>query len=72
MPRTVPLGADEPNLSELLAGMVPGEDVVLTVNGEPVAVLTRSPRTNWPSLPGTAKDRSFWMAPDFDAPDESE
>jgi hypothetical protein len=24
--------------------------------------------TSWPSQPGTAKDRSFWMAPDFDAP----
>ena len=37
-------------------------------HGEPVVVLTRSPRMSWPSRPGTAKDRSFWMAPDFDAP----
>ena len=36
--------------------------------GEPVAVVTRPPRTSWPSQPGTAKDRTFWMAPDFDAP----
>lgn len=35
---------------------------------EPVAVVTRTPRTSWPSQPGTAKDRSVWMAPDFDAP----
>ncbi len=68
MPRTLPLTAVQPKLSELVAGMVPGEEVVLTSQGEPVAVVTRSSRTSWPSQPGTAKDRSFWMAPDFDAP----
>jgi antitoxin (DNA-binding transcriptional repressor) of toxin-antitoxin stability system len=68
MPRTLPLAAVQPKLAELVAGMVPGEEVVLTANGEPAAVITRPARTNWPSQPGTAKDRSFWMAPDFDAP----
>jgi len=48
--------------------MVPGEELVLTANGEPVAIVIRPPRTSWPCQPGTAKDRSFWMAPDFDAP----
>jgi antitoxin (DNA-binding transcriptional repressor) of toxin-antitoxin stability system len=68
MTRTLPLAAAQPALSELVAGMVPGEELVLTANGEPVAVVTRPSRTSWPSQPGTAKDRSFWMAPDFDAP----
>ena len=68
MPRTLPLAAVQPKFCELVAGMVPGEEIVLTTNGEPVAVITRPPRTSWPSQPGTAKDRSFWMAPDFDAP----
>jgi antitoxin (DNA-binding transcriptional repressor) of toxin-antitoxin stability system len=68
MPRTLPLADVQPQLSELVAGMVPGEEVVLTTNGEPVAIVTRPARTTWPSQPGTAKDRSFWMAPDFDAP----
>ena len=68
MPRTLPLSAVQPCLTELVAGMVPGEQVVLTTNGEPVAVVSRTARTSWPSQPGTAKDRSFWMAPDFDAP----
>ena len=68
MPRTLPLAAAQPKLAELVAGMVPGEELVLTADGEPVAIVTRSPRTSWPSEPGTAKDRSFWMAPDFDAP----
>jgi antitoxin (DNA-binding transcriptional repressor) of toxin-antitoxin stability system len=68
MPRTMPLSAVTPNLAELVAGMAPGEELVLTTNGEPVAVVTRPTRTTWPSQPGTVKDRSFWMAPDFDAP----
>jgi antitoxin (DNA-binding transcriptional repressor) of toxin-antitoxin stability system len=68
MTRTLPLAAAQPSLSELVAGMVPGDELVLTTNGEPVAIVTRPARTSWPSEPGTAKDRSFWMAPDFDAP----
>ena len=68
MTRTFPLVAVQAKLSEIVAGMIPGEEVILTAHGEPVAVVTRTERTSWPSLPGTAKDRSFWMAPDFDAP----
>ena len=68
MPRTLPLAAVQPKLAELVAGMVPGEEVVLTTDGEPTAIVTRPARTTWPSQPGTAKDRTFWMAPDFDAP----
>ena len=68
MPRSLPLAAVQPKLSELVDGMIPGEEVVLTMNGEPVAIVTRPPLTRWPSQPGTANDRSLWMAPDFDAP----
>ena len=68
MSRTLPLSAVQPKLSELVSGMIPGEEVVLTAGGEPVAVVTRPARSSWPSEPGTAKDRAFWMAPDFDAP----
>ena len=68
MSRTLPMAAALPKLRELVAGMVAGDELVLTANGEPVAVVTRPPRTSWPCQPGTAKDRSLWMAPDFDAP----
>ncbi len=68
MPRTLPLAAAQPHLTEIVAGMTPGEEIVLTRDGEPVAIVTRPPRTSWPCQPGTARDRSFWMAPDFDAP----
>jgi antitoxin (DNA-binding transcriptional repressor) of toxin-antitoxin stability system len=68
MSRSLPLLAAQSKLSELLAGMVPGEELVLTNQGEPIGVLVKPARTSWPSQPGTAKDRSMWMAPDFDAP----
>ncbi len=67
MPRTLPLAAAQPKWPEIVVGMVPGEELVLTADGEPVAIVTRPPRTSWPCQPGTAKDRSFWIAPDFDA-----
>lgn len=56
------------HLSQVIAGLRPGEPLLLVENGEPVATLTRVPRTSWPCQPGTARDRAFWMAPDFDAP----
>ena len=65
---TLPFSAALPKLPELVAGMTPGEELVLTSSGETVAIVTKPPRTSWPCQPGTAKDRSFWMAPDFDAP----
>lgn len=68
MSRMLPLSAAQSNLPEIVAGMVPGEELVLTADGEPVAIVIRPPRTSWPCQPGTARDRSFWMAPDFDAP----
>ena len=68
MSHTLPIAAALPKLPELVAGMTPGDELVLTAGGEPVAVVTRAPRTSWPCQPGTAKDRTFWMAPDFDAP----
>lgn len=67
---SLPLSAAGSHLPQIVAGMVPGQELVLTENGQPVAVLTRAPRTSWPCQPGTAKDRTLWMAPDFDAPPE--
>ena len=68
MPHSLPLIAAQSKLADLVAGLSPGEELVLTTAGEPVAVVTRPIRTSWPCQPGSAKDRSFWMAPDFDAP----
>lgn len=68
MPPSLPLNIAQTNLTEILAGMIPGEELILTQGDEPVAVLTRPQRSSWPSNPGTARDTSLWMAPDFDAP----
>jgi len=68
MPRKLPFDAAVGSLYQLVEGMVPGEELVLTVQGEPKAIVTRPSRTSWPCQPGTAKDNKHWMAPDFDAP----
>ena len=68
MPRTLPFDAAKDRLRELVAGMVPGEELVLTSEGEAGAVVIRPPRTSGPCQPGSAKDTKHWMAPDFDAP----
>lgn len=56
------------HLPELIAGLNPGDQLVITKDGEPIATLTRSPRRQWPCKAGSAKDTPHWMAPDFDAP----
>jgi antitoxin (DNA-binding transcriptional repressor) of toxin-antitoxin stability system len=56
------------HLPQVLAGLKPGEQLVITQGGQPLAVVTRVPRTSWPCKAGSAKDTTHWMAPDFDAP----
>jgi hypothetical protein len=68
MARTFPFSVAQAALEELVAAMVLGDELVLTANVEPVAVVTRAPSTSRPSQRGTAKDRSFWMSSDFDTP----
>ena len=67
MPRLLPSNAAQAKLPEIMAGMTPGDKLELTQEGEVVAIMT-VPERNPTCVAGTAKDRSFWMAPDFDAP----
>jgi hypothetical protein len=46
MPRTLPFDAAIGSLYQLVEGMVPGEELVLSVQGEPMAILTRPSRTS--------------------------
>jgi prevent-host-death family protein len=55
-------------LSKLIEQLQPGEEVVLTDNGLPMAKLVRAARTSWPCKAGSAKNTTHWMAPDFNAP----
>jgi antitoxin (DNA-binding transcriptional repressor) of toxin-antitoxin stability system len=56
------------HLREIVTSLQPGEEVVLTENGEPLAKLVKMERTSWPCQAGSAKDKILWIAPDFDAP----
>ena len=65
---TVNIEDVQAHLPQILAGLNPGEPLVITQNGEPVATLTRNSLKQWPCKAGSAKDTTHWMAPDFDAP----
>ncbi len=53
---TVTVEDAQAHLRELLAGLNPGEELVIVQGSQPVATLTRSPRTSWPCKAGSAKD----------------
>jgi antitoxin (DNA-binding transcriptional repressor) of toxin-antitoxin stability system len=55
-------------LPELLDRLQPGEEMTITAAGQPVAQVKKAEPTSRPCQAGTAKDRKFWMAPDFNAP----
>jgi antitoxin (DNA-binding transcriptional repressor) of toxin-antitoxin stability system len=56
-------------LSELIQGLTPGEEVVITENDRPVATLTAASRPERaPRPPGFLRGSVLYMAPDFDAP----
>jgi hypothetical protein len=67
MPRTLPFNTAKNHLQELVEGMAPGEEPVLTWQGKSMAIVARSSHTSWPCQPGSAKSTKPWMAPDFDA-----
>lgn len=56
------------HLREIVAGLQPGEEVVLTDNGQPTAKIVKTGRTSWPCKAGSAKGKILYMAPDFNAP----
>jgi antitoxin (DNA-binding transcriptional repressor) of toxin-antitoxin stability system len=52
-------------LEEIIAGLIPGEEIMIVKKGEPIANLTRSPRNQRPCKASSEKDTKHWMAPDF-------
>jgi antitoxin (DNA-binding transcriptional repressor) of toxin-antitoxin stability system len=68
MPETITIEEAQERLAELIGELTPGEEVVITEGDRPVAKLTRQPDGLWPCQPGSAKNTSHWMAPDFNAP----
>jgi len=54
-------------LPEILEKLAPGQEVVITRDGKPVAKLVPEPPRGVP-VPGRGKGMVLYMAPDFDAP----
>ncbi len=65
---TVSLEEAKAHLDELIAHLSPGEQILITDRGQPLAVVTGAKRTSWPCKAGSYRKADFWMAPDFDAP----
>ena len=58
------------DFSAVLHKLQPGEEVVITDNGQPLARVQKSATAASlaPRKAGSAKDKILWIAPDFDAP----
>jgi len=65
---TIEVNDAQAHLPELIAGLVPGDQLLIVREGTPVATLTRTQASSWPCKAGSAKDAKHWMAPDFNAP----
>jgi len=65
---TVNLDDAKAHLGEIILGLNPGEQLLITQGGQPLATLTRTRPNQWPCKAGSAKDTKHWTAPDFDAP----
>jgi antitoxin (DNA-binding transcriptional repressor) of toxin-antitoxin stability system len=65
---TVTVEEAQARLRELLERLQPGEEILITAEGQPLAQLKKTERTSWPCKAGSYRKDEFWMAPDFDAP----
>jgi antitoxin (DNA-binding transcriptional repressor) of toxin-antitoxin stability system len=66
---TISVEEAQERLSELIDQLAPGQELVITRDAQPVATLRAEATVHRQRRqPGSAKDRSHWMAPDFDAP----
>jgi len=66
--RTITLNETQNQLKELIEGLMLGETVQLTRDGEVVATLIRAKGKSWPCKAGSAKDQIHWISPDFNEP----
>ena len=55
------------HLPEILDKLPPGEEIVITRDSKPVAILRATPTRRKPRQLGTLKGSVLYMAPDFDA-----
>ncbi|SFI55889.1 type II toxin-antitoxin system Phd/YefM family antitoxin [Planctomicrobium piriforme] len=53
-------------LADLIAQLRPGEGLIITDQGTPLAEVKKSPAPVTQSKAGSYQKAEFWMAPDFD------
>jgi antitoxin (DNA-binding transcriptional repressor) of toxin-antitoxin stability system len=71
MTATITVEDAQARLKEVISGLAPGEEVVITENHRPVAKLVGQARPRPPRpAPGAGKGSIIYMAPDFDGPME--
>lgn len=64
---TITLEEAKAHLDELIARLQPGEEILITDQGRPLAQVKKVERTSWPCKAGSAAGK-IRMTPDFDAP----
>lgn len=65
---TISIQQAQADLSTLIHGLAPGEEVVITENDEPIARIVSPVPNHSPRQLGTLHGTVLHMAPDFDAP----
>jgi antitoxin (DNA-binding transcriptional repressor) of toxin-antitoxin stability system len=65
---TVTIEEAQASLPQLIDGLPPGGEVVITRDGKPYAQVRKAEANSWPCKAGCYARADFWMAPDFDAP----
>ena len=67
--QTITIEEAQAHLAEILQKLQPGEEVVITRDGQPVATIkaTAPAPQRKPRQPGTLKRTVLYIAPDFDA-----
>jgi antitoxin (DNA-binding transcriptional repressor) of toxin-antitoxin stability system len=64
----VSLEQAQQNLTSLIDGLMPGEELVIVRDDQPVAKLVRTEIKPVSRKPGTLRDKIVYIAEDFDAP----
>jgi antitoxin (DNA-binding transcriptional repressor) of toxin-antitoxin stability system len=65
--QTVTLEEAQAQLPALLQRLLPGEEITITDQGQPLAQVKKVERTTWPCKAGSAAGK-IHMADDFDSP----
>ena len=64
---TIAIELAQAHLAEIIDGLTPGEEVVVTRDNKPVATIKAAPASRAVPQLGTLKGTVLYIAPDFDA-----